>query len=160
MPRTYYERQRLAIPLEYSIRFLIAWLILLPGVAFLYARRWTPDMWWSLATLLLVIWARYAFGFLEIKANPRTLEFGFRYFRRSIPLDAIEECSVTQITFSRYLGIGIRFGRDGSIAYNTRLGPAVRLELSGGKKPLVISSDRPQELCAYITENRGGGPAE
>jgi len=38
----------------------------------------------------------------------------------------IISCEPVELKFSNYLGIGIRFGLDGTIAYNTRFGKGIK----------------------------------
>ena len=48
-------------------------------------------------------------------------------------------------------GVGIRFGLDGSWAYNTDFGEAVKLTFKSGR-PFVFSTRNPQKICNLIHE--------
>ncbi len=63
----------------------------------------------------------------------------------------ITNCDITKARFRTYGGIGIRFGLDGSLAYNTDFGEAVKLTFQSGR-PFVFSSRNPQKLCNLINE--------
>ena len=99
---------------------------------------------------LLIIFMYVNFHSLEIKVQGRFLEFGFGIFKKGFLLSEIASCEETRITFSRYGGIGIRWGSDGTVCYNTRFGKGVRIKIIGKKKEYVLTSNNPQALCKAL----------
>ena len=69
---------------------------------------------------------------------------------RHIPSDEIESCEVTNFGLLTYGGIGIRW-TPSTIAYMTTRGKGVTLHREN-QKPVVIGSQRADELAAAITE--------
>jgi hypothetical protein len=78
------------------------------------------------------------------------VEYGV-FNRKRIPLSKITSCETTKARFRTYGGIGIRLGVDGSWAYNTDFGDAVKLTLIDGR-PFVFSTRNPQKICTLIHE--------
>jgi hypothetical protein len=77
--------------------------------------------------------------------------FGFGLARHRLPRSAITSCEPYELKFSNYLGYGIRGGLDHTIAYNTRNGPGVKLEVEGARRPYVISLDNPPYVCELLS---------
>ncbi len=71
--------------------------------------------------------------------------------RKRIPLKAITSCDITKARFRTYGGAGIRLGLDGSSAYNTDFGEAVKLTFQKGR-PFLFSTRNPQKICNLINE--------
>lgn len=100
--------------------------------------------------------------------NPLTFEitgdevaFGFPAYHKSFPRSALKSCEPYELTFSNYMGYGIRWGRDGTTAFNTRNGPGVKMEFEGAGKPYVVSVDFPEKICEILSETSNReGPAE
>ncbi|MCW4026645.1 MAG: hypothetical protein NWE76_04065 [Candidatus Bathyarchaeota archaeon] len=106
-----------------------------------------------MGSVLLVFWN---YRGLSIRASREALlvQYGFLN-RKSIALPDIATCEPTRASFRKYGGMGVRFGTDGSRAYTTSLGSAVRINPRKGR-PFVFSSNRPEEICAFIRESRRG----
>ena len=102
-----------------------------------------------LAFVLFVFWN---YRGIRIKVTTENLLINYGIFnRKSIPLDDIVSCEPTKASFGRYGGIGVRYGTDGSWAYTTSLGDAVKIILRKGK-PFVFSSNSPQKICNIINQ--------
>ncbi len=87
---------------------------------------------------------------IRIRLTPRYLDIRYGLLNHKvIPISEIQSCEPTQASFGRYLGIGVRLGRDGSSAYTTSFGPAVEVH-SASRRPFVFSSNRAQELSQVI----------
>lgn len=99
---------------------------------------------------LVLIFMYANFRNLDIKVQGRFLLFGFGIFKKKIPLSDIISCEESQVSFSRYWGIGIRLGMDGTICYNTRFGKGVRIKIKDKRKDYVLTSDNPQALCQAL----------
>lgn len=89
---------------------------------------------------------------LQITLTNNQLEVAYGIFNhKRIPLNKITSCDITKASFRIYGGVGIRFGVDGSWAYNTDFGDAVKLIFQSGR-PFVFSTRNPQEICNLINE--------
>jgi tetrahydromethanopterin S-methyltransferase subunit E len=102
-----------------------------------------------LAFVLLVFWN---YRGIRIKVTTESLRIHYGFFNhKRIPLGDIVSCEPTKASFGRYGGIGVRYGTDGSWAYTTSLGDAVKIILRKGK-PFVFSSNKPKKICNIINQ--------
>ncbi|KKL93861.1 hypothetical protein LCGC14_1870460 [marine sediment metagenome] len=89
---------------------------------------------------------------LQITLTNNQLEVAYGIFNhKRFPLNKITSCNITKANFRTYGGIGIRFGVDGSWAYNTDFGEAIKLTFQNGR-PFVFSTKNPQKICNLIHE--------
>jgi uncharacterized membrane protein YdbT with pleckstrin-like domain len=87
---------------------------------------------------------------LQINLTNRQLEVYYgKLNRKRIPLNQINRCDITKAHFRIYGGVGIRLGLDGSSAYNTDFGDAIKLTFHHGR-PFLFSTRNPQKLCELI----------
>ena len=99
--------------------------------------------------ILLLYWN---FRGLKITLSNNQLEVVYGVFNhKRIPLQKVSKCEITKASFKIYLGIGIRLGLDGSWAYNTDFGEAVKLTFKDGR-PFVFSTRNPQKICILINK--------
>jgi len=99
--------------------------------------------------ILLIYWN---FRGLKITLTKNQLEIVYGIFNhKRIPLQKISKCEITKADFRTYWGIGIRLGLDGSWAYNTDFGEAVKLFFEKGR-PFVFSTRNPQKICNLVKE--------
>ncbi|KKL77815.1 hypothetical protein LCGC14_2031120 [marine sediment metagenome] len=97
--------------------------------------------------ILLLYWN---FRGLKITLTKNQLEIVYGIFNhKRIPLQKIAKCEITKARFRTYGGVGIRFGFDGSWAYNTDFGEAVKLFFEKGR-PFVFSTRNSQKICNLI----------
>jgi len=84
-------------------------------------------------------------------------------FGPKIAVGDIERCEAVDYDWKKYGGWGIRYGRDGSVAYNMMgdHGRAVRIVYRKGKatKTVLVASHDPARLAAAINEARAAAPA-
>jgi hypothetical protein len=104
--------------------------------------------WGVLAILLLVF---YNYHGLNIKINDEslTVQFG-RFDKKSFLRKDISSCKKTK-SFGRYLGVGVRAGLDGSIAYTTSFASGVEVTPKNGRV-FVFSSKNPERICEIINQ--------
>jgi len=89
---------------------------------------------------------------LKITLTRNQLEIAYGIFNhKKFSLQEITSCDITKAHFRTYGGVGIRFGLDGSWAYNTDFGEAVKLTFQYGRS-FVFSTRNPQEICTLINE--------
>ena len=81
---------------------------------------------------------------ITLTKNQLDVEYGI-FNHKKIPIKKITRCEITKANFRKYGGVGIRFGLDGSIAYNTDLGEAVKLTFQSGR-PFVFSTRNSSEI--------------
>jgi len=99
--------------------------------------------------IFLIFWN---FRGLKITLTNNQLDVVYGIFNhKRIPLNNITSCDITKARFRTYGGVGIRFGVDGSWAYNTDFGEAVKLTFQSGR-PFVFSTRNPQKICNFINE--------
>jgi len=99
--------------------------------------------------ILLLYWN---FRGLRITLTRHQLDVEYGIFNhKKILLEKISGCETTKAYFKRYWGIGIRLGSDGSWAYTTDFGEAVKLIFQKGR-PFVFSTRNPQKICNLINE--------
>lgn len=100
-----------------------------------------------LAFLLLLFWN---YRGIRIQLNKERLLVNYGVFNcKSIRLEDIVSCEIIKASFRRYGGVGVRFGTDGSWAYTTSFGEAVKITLKEGR-PFVFSSGNPKKICNVI----------
>ena len=89
-----------------------------------------------LAFVLLAFWN---YRGIRIKVTTKNLLIYYGFFnRKHISVVDIISCEPTRASFGRYGGIGVRYCSDGSWAYATSFGDAVKIILGKGK-PFVFS---------------------
>ncbi|MDH5783565.1 MAG: hypothetical protein OEZ35_07910 [Candidatus Bathyarchaeota archaeon] len=102
-----------------------------------------------LVFVLSVFW-NYRGIQIQVTNKEVLTKYGF-FNRKRILIGDIVSCEPTKASFGRYGGIGVRYGTDGSWAYTTSLGDAVKVNLRKGK-PFVFSSNNPEEICSIINQ--------
>jgi hypothetical protein len=102
--------------------------------------------WAVLGFILFVFWN---FRGLKIQIDNERLIVVYGLFnKKSFLLKEIASCKKTK-SFGRYLGIGVRYGYDGSTAYTTSFGDAVEVTPKAGRT-FVFSSNNPDQVCRII----------
>ena len=80
--------------------------------------------------------------------------FGFGLIKKRFERSDIKTCEPYTLEFGNYYGYGIRIGRDGTIAYNTRNGPGVKLVVEGCKRPYVVCLKNAGYVCKLLGPDR------
>jgi hypothetical protein len=104
--------------------------------------------WAVLAILLFVFWNFRGLR-IEIRNGRLSIEYGL-FNKKSFLLNEIVSCKKTR-AFGRYMGVGVRYGFDGSMAYTTSFGDAVEVVPKVGRS-FVFSSKNPDQVCAIIAK--------
>lgn len=104
--------------------------------------------WGTLVFILLVFWNYRGFR-IQIKDDRLSLDYGF-FNKKSFLLKEIASCKRTK-AFGRYLGVGVRYGLDGSVAYTTSFANAVEITPRKGRT-FVFSTKNPDKICEIITK--------
>ncbi len=116
-----------------------------------------PEEFWFIGIIfgvvsILIFLFYWNYRGLKINLTSNQLEVSYGIFNhKRIPLNKITSCDITKAHFRTYGGIGIRFGLDGSWAYNTDFGEAVKLTFQSGR-PFLFSTRNPQKICDLIHE--------
>ena len=101
---------------------------------------------------IFIFFMYWNYSALQITLTKNQIKVGYRIFNyKIIPLRNIISCETTKVSFRKYGGVGIRLGLDGSCAYNTNFGEAVKL-ISQNRRPFVFSTRNPQIICDLINE--------
>lgn len=133
---------------------LLALCILLTLIATGYALQ---NLFWfviptsALAFLLLLFW-NYRGIQIQLSTEELQVKYGILN-RKSILLEEIVSSEITKASFRRYGGVGVRFGIDGSWAYTTSFGDAVKIIPRKGR-PFVFSSNNPERICNIINQTK------
>lgn len=107
--------------------------------------------WVILGILLLVYWN---YRGLQIKVDEQRLSVDYgRFDKKAFLLRDISSCKKTK-SFGRYLGVGVRVGLDGSLAYTTSFGSAVEVTPKVGRV-FVFSTKNPDKICQIIEASKG-----
>jgi len=152
-PIEYYEK----VNLGNFVKTLIIVLMLVFGVIGLAG-------WYSVSPLFGIVMAFSGvfiisvlytiFGRLTISTTSKELIVAFRFFNKRFFLCDINSCEQTMTNVRKYYGVGIRYGVDGSLAYSTSFGSAVKITKTG-EKPFVFSTKHPETVCQILsTKNR------
>ena len=104
--------------------------------------------WAILAFLLLLFWNFRGLR-IQIKNDRLYLDYGL-FNKKSFLLREIASCKKTK-AFGRYLGVGVRYGLDGSMAYTTSFANAIEVTPKLGRM-FVFSSRNPDKVCEIITK--------
>ena len=86
---------------------------------------------------------------LDISIDSERIEVRFGIIRKTIPIEEIVSCESTHASFTVYGGMGIRYGIDGSMAFTTSFGDAVKIRKRRGRS-FVFSTNRPFEVLEHI----------
>ena len=97
---------------------------------------------------LILFWS---FSQLTIKVTSEYLQIGFGIFKKKIPFSKINDFKIEEYQKSRYLGYGIRIGRDKSIGYVARGGRGIRVMLK--PRDYFFTTDSPEQLLAMLKQN-------
>ncbi len=100
--------------------------------------------------IIFLIYWNYRGLKIILTKNQLDVEYGI-FNHKKIPINKITRCEITKANFRKYWGVGIRFGLDGSLVYNTDFGEAVKLTFQHGR-PFVFSTRNPQEICNLINK--------
>ncbi len=104
----------------------------------------------SVCIFISIMYLNYRGLQIILTNNQIEVKYGiFNY--KIISLKKIMRCDPTKATFRKYGGVGVRYGLDGSWAYNTDFGKAVKLTYQNGK-PFVFSTKNPQKICNLINK--------
>jgi len=103
----------------------------------------------TLGFLLLLFW-NYRGIQIQVADKELLINYGF-FNRKHISMVDIVSCEPTKALFRKYGGVGVRFGLDGSWAYTTSFGDAVKIILRKGR-PFVFSSNNPEKICSIINQ--------
>jgi hypothetical protein len=102
---------------------------------------------WGVLAILLLVFYNYRGLNIRINDESLTVQFG-RFDKKSFSLKDLSSCKKTK-SFGRYMGIGVRAGLDGSIAYTTSFASAVEVTPKEGRV-FVFSSKNPEIICEII----------
>jgi hypothetical protein len=104
---------------------------------------------WVILSVLLFIFWNYRGLRIQIMNDRLSLNYGL-FDKKSFLLKEIVSCKKTK-ALGRYLGVGVRLGLDGSMAYTTSFGNAVEVTPKKGRT-FVFSSKNPDLICELIAK--------
>ena len=109
------------------------------------------SMAWGILAFLLLVFCNYRDLQIKISDQRLSVEYG-RFDKKSYLLNEIVSCKKTK-AFGRYLGVGVRLGLDGSMAYTTSFATAVEVTPRAGRV-FVFSSNAPDRVCEIINQRK------
>ncbi len=130
----------------FSISIVIIVLVLEPQVMMFLLM-----IFGGVCILILLTYWNYRGLLITITKNQIEVKYGI-FNHKIIPLIKIMSCEIIKATFRKYGGVGIRLGFDGSVAYSTGFGDAVKL-ICQHSKPFVFSTNNPQKICNLISKH-------
>lgn len=107
----------------------------------------------GIGLLLLLIFINYSSIRITINESEINVKYGV-FNKKTIQIDELISYGGTNASIRIYLGFGVRIGTDGSIAFTTRFGKAIRFE-SADKRPLVVSTNNPEKIITFIDQIKG-----
>jgi hypothetical protein len=119
-----------------------------PDIQDIFGIAFGVSIW---AFVLLLFW-NYKGIKIQLSTKELYVRYGF-FNQKSIQLNDIVSCETIKASFGRYSGIGVRYGIDGSQAYTTSFGDAVKIIPSKGRI-FVFSSHSPKKICYIINKTK------
>jgi len=86
---------------------------------------------------------------LDIRITSSSVYVAFGLIRKEIPVENIVSCEPIATRIDVYSGNGIRIGGDGTLAFITWFGDAIKLQLRSGR-PFVFSTNNQDETIEII----------
>ena len=122
-------------------------------VLFLWGKTSVEDIFglafgWGILALVLFLYWNYRGLKIQISNSMLLVNYGL-FNQKSLLLNDITSCERIKASFDRYLGVGVRYGFDGSLAYTTSFGDAV-LVVFKKRRSFVFSSNKPDEVCESL----------
>ncbi len=106
----------------------------------------------SVSVLIFILFLLVNFRGITIKIDSEKVRVNYGLLNnKSIMLDEIDSCKPVKAPFSRFGGVGVRYGFDGSHAYTTSFGNAVEIKPKKGRV-FVFSTNNPDKICEIISK--------
>ncbi len=148
-PALYHDKIR--APLGFHLLFLLPVLVSVGTALVGRAPLFVPLL---TSAFILSIWALFSVLRISVSHDEVYVQYGL--FGPRIPVRDIEHCEAVDYSFQQYGGWGIRYGFDGSVAYNMMgdHGRAVKIVYKKGKKSqtVLVASPDPERLAAAIQQ--------
>lgn len=89
------------------------------------------------------------FNRLIVEIGPVKIEVKYGLIKRAIPIKDVLSCEPIRASFGMYGGPGIRYGGDGSLAFITSFGDAVKIRMVSGRT-FAFSTNRQDEVLKLV----------
>jgi hypothetical protein len=109
--------------------------------------------WVIMAFILFLFW-NYRGISIQVSDDKIVVTYGL-FNKKTIMLTNVVSCKPTKASLSRYWGVGVRYGSDGSLAYSTSSGDAVEVTQRTGRA-FVFSTKNPHSICKIINTLKPG----
>lgn len=90
-----------------------------------------------------------SFSRMDIHIDADRIEVKYGVVRKVIPMSEVESCRRIEVKFRTYGGQGIRLGTDGSLAFLTSFGEAVKV-IRKTKRAFVFSTTKPALVSSLV----------
>ena len=144
---------KLTAPLAFHLLFLLPLFVSAASALVAHASLLVP-----LFAVIPLLFMWILFSALRISVTAKEVHVQYGLFGPRIPIEAIESCESCDYDWKQYGGWGIRYARDGSVAYNMLGdgGRAVRITYKKGTKTktVLIAAKDPERLATAIHQAR------
>jgi hypothetical protein len=130
---------KMTAPRFFHLLFLLPLLVSVGSALVAHAPLLVP-----LLSILPLFFVWILFSALRISVTAKEVHVQYGLFGPRIPIESIESCEACEYDWKQYGGWGIRYGRDGTVAYNMLGdgGRAVRISYKKGRRRRSCSSLR------------------
>jgi len=110
----------------------------------------TPIATWGFVSLaVLFLFVTIVFAHLTIDIDQKRIRLRLGLFRKEIPLNDVSSAVPDRPKARTYLGLGLRYGTDGSMAFITSFGEGVKVSRRDGS-PVVFSTRHATQVIQTI----------
>jgi len=131
------------------VAFMVLALLFFPSFFGLYSLSNIGQFLLGLIAIMDLVFF-WCFRKLTILADDVSLSFGFGFMKKKFSWNNLKSAQAEDFDLKNYLGYGIRFGRDKSMAFAAQGGRGVRLKAIG--KDYFFSSANAEKLVSLINE--------
>ncbi|MBD3196138.1 MAG: hypothetical protein GF317_13855 [Candidatus Lokiarchaeota archaeon] len=143
------------VPAGKFLKIIILVVIIISTSIVISISVFNPDMFFllliTILSLFVIIGVMYwNYRGLNIILTEKSIKLKYGIFNeKEIPYDKITHYEITKTQFRKYGGIGIRLGIDGSRAYNTNFGEAIKLTYNNNR-PFVFSTKHSAKILDIL----------
>jgi hypothetical protein len=152
----YYDKIR--APRVYHLIFLLPLLVVLGGAIAAATQAGVAAALPAALSFLILPFFWLLFSVLRISVTREEVFVQYGLFGPKIAVRDIERCAAVSYDWKKYGGWGIRYGADGSVAYNMMgdHGRAVEIvyKKDGKQKKVLVASPDPERLAAAVNKAR------
>jgi hypothetical protein len=100
--------------------------------------------------IVAVLFSTINFSRLDISATENVLQFRFGLFKKQVYIKNITNLEKEKLSFMKFGGYGIRFGRGKILGYVARGGEGIQFVDTKDNKKYFVSSEKSDELISLL----------